>query len=271
MLAVFCLRLALGMLFSLVFLSPKQMHPRFFRTHFLTVLGLSIVALFTGWSTTTEEHLVQHNYDSGMLVRRAALVIAVVGSLLGALVWVYERPPAGWALLVVSGLAQLVALAMADAQEDLRLFVHPRSNPPPFGAVILSDLTSAALLGFAVTAMLVGHSYLISPGLTIRPLMGQIAGLGIALLARIGVAGTALWLWAGEHDITNLNDINVLWLPVRWLVGFVGPLVFGWMAYRTAKIRSTQSATGILYVVVILTFLGELFGLLLTRNAGLPL
>jgi hypothetical protein len=51
----------------------------------------------------------------------------------------------------------------------------------------------------------------------------------------------------------------------------LGPLVFGWLAYRTAKIRSTQSATGILYVVVILAFLGELTSLLLLRDTGLPL
>jgi hypothetical protein len=38
------------------------------------------------------------------------------------------------------------------------------------------------------------------------------------------------------------------------------------MAWQTAKIRSTQSATGILYVVVILTFLGELVGQVLLRN-----
>jgi len=62
-----------------------------------------------------------------------------------------------------------------------------------------------------------------------------------------------------------------LWLPVRWGIGLLGPLVFGWLAYRTAKIRSTQSATGILYVVVILAFLGELTSLLLLRDTGLPL
>ena len=63
------------------------------------------------------------------------------------------------------------------------------------------------------------------------------------------------------------NDL-LLWLPVRWLVGFVGPAVLGWMAWQTARIRSTQSATGILYVVIILCFLGELTSLLL-RDSGM--
>ena len=63
----------------------------------------------------------------------------------------------------------------------------------------------------------------------------------------------------------------MLLLPVRWLVGVGAPLVFGGMAYSAARIRSTQSATGILYVVVVCGFLGELLGLVLTRQTGLPL
>ena len=43
------------------------------------------------------------------------------------------------------------------------------------------------------------------------------------------------------------------------------------MAYAAARIRSTQSATGILYVVVVCGFLGELVSLLLTRQTGWPL
>ena len=50
---------------------------------------------------------------------------------------------------------------------------------------------------------------------------------------------------------------------MRWAVGFAGVLGLTWMAWRTARIRSTQSATGILYVVVIFCFLGELTGQLL--------
>jgi hypothetical protein len=48
------------------------------------------------------------------------------------------------------------------------------------------------------------------------------------------------------------------------------PLVLGWMAWQTTRIRSTQSSTGILYVVVIFCFLGELTSLLL-RDRGVTL
>ena len=75
--------------------------------------------------------------------------------------------------------------------------------------------------------------------------------------------GFGLWQWTTTHRLSNLGNDELLWLPVRWLVGFVLPLILGWMAWHTARIRSTQSATGILYVVVIFCFLGELTGQLL--------
>ena len=55
----------------------------------------------------------------------------------------------------------------------------------------------------------------------------------------------------------------MLWLPVRWGVGFVLPGVLTAMAWQTARLRNTQSATGILYIAVVFCFLGELTGQLL--------
>ena len=63
-------------------------------------------------------------------------------------------------------------------------------------------------------------------------------------------------------DLSAERELLV-WLPARWLLGLLGPTALGWMAWETARIRSTQSATGILYVVVIACFLGELTSLLL--------
>jgi hypothetical protein len=246
MLAVFCLRLTFGLLASLVLLSHRQMHTRFFRTHFLTALGLCIVALVMGW-------------DTPILIPTA---LGLLGTFVGSLLWNFERPPAGWTFWLLT----LAAIGAAF------VVVEPtNSNQSPLWARIINDLTSAMLLGSIVTAMLVGHSYLISPALSIRPLMVQLALVGISLAIRTAVAAAALWLWTADHSLTNLNDETVLFLPVRWLIGLAGPAFFGFLAYRTAQIRSTQSATGILYVVVILGFLGELMSLLLFRNTGLPL
>jgi hypothetical protein len=137
--------------------------------------------------------------------------------------------------------------------------------------LLVDDLTSAVVLGTALTAMLVGHSYLISPGMALTPLMRCLLAGGAALLVRVTFIAWGLWRWTERTPTYTLENEIVLWLPVRWLVGVLAPLGFGWMAYSAARIRSTQSATGILYVVVVCGFLGELLGLVLTRQTGLPL
>ena len=61
-----------------------------------------------------------------------------------------------------------------------------------------------------------------------------------------------------------------LLVGTRWLVGLIVPALFVFMAHDCIKRRSTQSATGILYVAGVLLFIGELVALYLTRETGLP-
>jgi hypothetical protein len=242
MLATFCARVALGVVACLLALSPRQLHPRFFRTNLLTSLGLLVVATLTSWSDTAP-------------LCRMSLASATVLALVGALSWTLDPPPAGRSFLIAITAALVAAfVTMSDSPSGLA-----------------DHLTSAALLGASLTSMLVGHSYLISPGMSVVPLMRCLFVGGFALLARVAVVGWGLWRWTELNPTYNLSNEVVLWLPVRWLVGIVAPLGFGWMAFSAARIRSTQSATGILYVVVVCGFLGELLGLLLTRQTGLPL
>jgi hypothetical protein len=256
MLAFFCLRLALGLVAALLLLPSRQVNPRFYRTHFLVVLGLTAVAV--------------------IFLRHAAewpLWTALVGSLLlaflGSLLWSLDGAPAGRSVIVLAAAAQAASLVLAERTE---MTPATSAGPvlPPL-ALLASSFTSAALLGAATSAMLLGHSYLIAPGMSIQPLLRLLIALGAALLLRMAVAGIALWCWTDDHSLANLKDETVLWLPLRWGLGLVAPLVLGWMAWQTARIRSTQSATGILYVVVIFCFLGELTAQLLLNTTRLTL
>jgi len=244
MLTTFCVRLALGLMASLFLLSPKQLHPRFFRTHCLTAMGLLAVATLAAW-------------PEAPLWQRTALAVAGVLALLAALSWTLDPAPGGWAIVVVTAGTAAFALRPPD---DVRA-------PVLFAA----DVTSAAFLGASLTAMLIGHSYLISPGMALTPLMRLLGALFVTILLRAVVCGAGLGCWIVEVGSMSLNDEVTLWLPVRWLAGIIAPLGFGWMAYASARIRSTQSATGILYVVVVCGFLGELMSLLLNRQTGWPL
>lgn len=232
MLAAFCTRLAFGLAAALPLLSAQVMHPRFYRTHLLTALGLLVVAA------------VAHLGEPGRLV---PLAVAAVAALFASVAWTLDPPPLGRTLLAVV----LIAGGYATYQ----------TAPGSTWDAVAEPFTAAAFLGSAVTAMLVGHSYLISPGLSIDPLKRMLLAVFVTLAMRFALAGVELaqrwafeWSWPTEV---------VLWLPVRWLVGLVLPAVFTGMAYLTARIRSTQSATGILYVVVVCGFIGELIALLL--------
>ena len=266
MLATFCLRLATGLMGALVLFPPSLVNPRFYRTHFLTTLALTAAAAVLLWESAG--------------AWRAAALASMGLAFAGSLAWSLERAPGGRALIgltLISLVATLGLAAWARFQEaEARRAASPWAIPPDEGTRVVwqeaaDDLSSAALLGTATTAMLMGHSYLIAPAMSLTPLLRLLAGLFGALALRAVLAGTAFWSWTAARPSVNLEEETLLWLPLRWLVGLVAPLVLGWMAREAAKIRSTQSATGILYVVVICCFLGELTGQLLYANTGYTL
>jgi protein NrfD len=57
----------------------------------------------------------------------------------------------------------------------------------------------------------------------------------------------------------------------RVLFGLVGPLVLAYLTWETAKIRSTQSATGILYVDFFTVIVGEVLAKYLLLSTSVPL
>src|SRR5262249_9312507 len=253
MLAIFCLRLAFGLVACLLLLSRAQVNPRFFRTHFLTALGLTTFA-----AVLLREEIGQAE-DAWLLW---TLVASCILTFLGSVVWHIEGNPGGFGLIVLAipFLGAALALASAEIRDSL-----------DWGWRIADDISSAALLGAATTAMLLGHSYLIAPTMSITPLVRLLAALFVATGLRALVSITALWSWTGPPSGEPLELETILWLVVRWAVGFLASAALGWMAWETAKIRSTQSATGILYVVVIFCFLGELTAQLLSEQTGFPL
>jgi hypothetical protein len=259
MLPVFCLRLACGLAGSLILLLSLRAHPRFYRVHFWTVVGLTAGSAF--WLR-----------DQSGPALWVALGCAAAFAFLGSVVWFLEGLPGEWACVLLTTAALAAALGLLDARAPEPQGALPAEHvEAAWGWRFADDLTSAAVLGVAMTAMLLGHSYLIAPSMSMTPLRRLLAALFVVLAVRAALAGVGLWHWTRAHSPGNVEDVTIFWLPVRWGVGFVAPFVLAWMARETAKIRSTQSATGILYVVVIFCFLGELTSQLLLRSTGLIL
>jgi hypothetical protein len=244
MIADFLLRLACGLLLALLPLPAGQINPRFYRTHFLTALALTAVATcFAGDVAGAHAAWLW-----------TALVCGLAGAFVGSVVWSLEGAPLGRAVGFLTTLALVAALCLIGSGS---------ADESP-GWVLAGRLSSAVLLGASTTAMLMGHSYLIAPSMSLVPLYRLLVLLLAALLVRVVVAAFGLWFWSAEHSVRTLNDVTML-LPLRWVLGLALPLVLGGMAWQTARIRSTQSATGILYVIVIFCYLGEALSQLLFR------
>jgi hypothetical protein len=246
MLPIFCLRLAFGLVACLLVLTPSVVPPRFFRVQYLTALGLLSVA----WL-----------FLRGLAdpVFFGALGVSMVTCIVGSIVWHVEGHPGSRLVLALAGTLLLTVLVLGG--QALR-------GGKLDACLVVDDVASAAVLGTATSAMLMGHSYLIAPAMSLSPLYRLLWALGLALVGRIVLACLGLYLWTVRPEAGNLETEVVLWLGVRWVIGLAGPLVLGWLAWETARIRSTQSATGILYVVVILGFLGELTSQLLLEKTG---
>jgi hypothetical protein len=253
MLTLFSLRLALGMLGALLLLSPAEVNPRFYRTHFLTTLGLGAVALVLLWGPA-----------AGIL--KGLLIGTLLLAFLGSSAWSIEGAPGGRTLIVLT-------LAILGGT----LFLAQQAIPPRLAPAVAAQaglwlaadsLTSAALLGMALSAMLMGHSYLIAPSMSLRPLRSLLLGLFVSLVLRMALAGAGLWFWTAGRSLANLTVVALLWLPLRWGLGFALPLVLAVLAWKTLRIPNTQSATGILYIAVVFVFLGELTAQLLLNETG---
>jgi hypothetical protein len=84
---------------------------------------------------------------------------------------------------------------------------------------------------------------------------------------------SAIGLAVGWQSLTegSFSGTPLLWLVLRWLAGIVAPLVLALMVWRILRYRNTQAATGVFFVGVIVTFIGELSATLVSRELHLPL
>jgi hypothetical protein len=108
----------------------------------------------------------------------------------------------------------------------------------------------AAVTGGSMSAVALGHWYLVTPKLSERPLTLQIR----MLLAALVVQGLLFIVWAtlgggvGQGPWDAFASTSVLLVVLRGLVTIAFPIVLTYMALRTAVTRSMESATGLLYI-----------------------
>lgn len=220
----------------------------YYRVHSYVLLGLNALATLIALSDPAR---------FALWPTAAAAALSYVS----AIVWLYEKPRAGTITLLMVSAASLVAAWLSQAPTtDTSLAA---------GLMFLDPLTGGLLLGTTMAAMLLGHWYLNTPTMQLEPLRRLVVFMIGAALARAAVCAAGLWLVlaaTGQPD-----KARGLFIALRWLSGLLGVLILAAMTWQTLKIPNTQSATGILYVAVIGTFLGELTSQLLSAESLYPL
>jgi hypothetical protein len=143
-----------------------------------------------------------------------------------------------------------------------------------FGAVplLLQLLVLATATGGVFAAMILGHWYLVTPKLPEGPLI-LIARLLLAVVA-LQVVLFAVWVAtgagpAGGAPFAVLVGQWAFFVWCRLLIGLVFPLVVSWAAVQTARSRSMESATGLLYINVGSIAAGTILAAGLYFGAGL--
>lgn len=175
----------------------------------------------------------------------------------------------------LAGFASLAAGAGALAAAEIPAAAEGATAAG--NTILLSGylLSAALLLGSTLAAMLLGHWYLVDRKMPIEPLRLASGVLLFAVAARIlFVAAPAARFWSAQaaaslEDPTAIN-LSIFWIQ-RALFGLLGPLALALMVRHTVRLRATQSATGLLYIVLIFVIAGEMISHYLLLRTGMLL
>lgn len=265
---LFLLATSLGCLSTLYWIPEEDLGRGYFQMNALVVLGLLALA-----AAVVALHPFHPFGD-----RPAAGVTALGASLAGgflyyAAIWRERWDLCRWPLtLAAAGCA--AALLLAGPHLVLAL------TPLPHRRALLAAglLASALLLGWSLVTMLLGHWYLVAPKLTFRHLTVFCRILLAVAVLRLMAVGASLAVASQVDELVEPHPLRVVaglagqgmffWFRLLW--GLAIPLALASMALNCARQRSNQSATGILYVLVVGAFIGEITGYYLSVTTGVP-
>lgn len=277
----FLFRLAFGMSLAMSTVPSRLVSAGYYRAHLYVVFGLHVLAvtlrvidpsLTPLWIPLTGAILsflgtivwFAQWHRLGMLLLWATAAVSLWGA--------WEAGPAGRPSVAPAATVPEKAASAtvpATTQAATTSAQHEKSTTTyvvPSWLARADAATGGWLLGTTMAAMLLGHWYLNSPGMQISPLRRLCLLIGLAVLLRAIVSGYGTYaLWQAG---VSISQIDWVFLALRWLSGIAGIVVVTWMSWKTLEIPNTQSATGILYVAVILAFIGELMAQLMGSQFG---
>ncbi|HZJ27769.1 MAG TPA: hypothetical protein VFF40_12280 [Acidimicrobiia bacterium] len=135
------------------------------------------------------------------------------------------------------------------------LFAAATSDGGPYALTLFRLLAGAALLGVSSDAMLLGHWYLVQPGLGREPLRELVAWLAlawavdvVAFLVPTGVVS----VFTGAIDDGYDGLLGWVWLASA--VTTIGLAGATWAALKERAYSAVMAATGLLYLAILTAF-----------------
>ena len=261
---LFLAHLGVGIVFTLVFVS-REAGVKFFRFNAgLAAILLAVAFAFRPPSVGDAAGRAARARRSSSPRRPCVLYWATIGRALASI-----RP-------AIVGVG--VRRRARRARRCRRSTASAARASPAQALTVASFLSSAALLGGACTAMILGHWYLVIPSMQVSHLQ-SIVKVHIASMVVAGRRGGRGGV-RGDRDVaarararasatTSCRSSGIFFWQ-RVLFGLAGPALLSYLTWETAKIRSTQSATGILYVDFFTVVVGEVLAKYLLLATRVP-
>lgn len=267
MVATFMYSLAGGILAVAATGRPDQIAWKFLRLIALLAFGLTCGV--TAWQLRGTNLDISRIGAAGLLGMGAGMVAMVV---------VFLTPLATripWPFRAICLTGGLLGLAAACLSAQSGLMEEPGARLVTVW-VAVGQILSGALLGSITVAWLLGHAYLTATRMTILPLrhFSRLLLWAVGIRAAfVPVSLSLAWVVGSGTEPSILIQFGQAWLvlTLRLAVGILGVALFAYMVSDCVRLRSTQSATGILYFGSVFAYIGELASLQLVAECGWPL
>jgi len=258
-------QLGVGMMLTLLFISPRSIGNSFFK--FASLTAAILLGLTLGFNFL---------FPSPVRMSQLPVIFLALSALLTAIynrVVDVDKFSAARALLVGATATGLISVG-ADSLAFTRLMTLGGWEN---WVLLANHLAATALLGSVMLTMVFGHWYLVVPRLSIDPLKRLTKVLMGAIGIRIVTIIASLTILDFQQSIpltALLQELMVqqgIFFWPRLIFGVLVPVILAVMIWSTVKIHHTQAATGLLYLAVVALLFGEFFSKFLLFAVSIPL
>jgi hypothetical protein len=258
-------QLGVGMMLTLLFISPRSIGNSFFKFASLTAAILLGVTLGFNFLFPSP---VRHSQIPVIFLAASALLTAIYNRVVDI-----DKFTAASVFLTGATATGLISVATDSLAFTQLLTLGGWEN----WILLVNHIAATVLLGSVMLTMVFGHWYLVIPRLSIDPLKRLTKVLMGAIAIRVLTILISLAVLQVERSIplaAVLRELMVqegIFFWPRLIFGVLVPIVLAAMIWSTVKIRHTQAATGLLYLAVVALLFGEFFSKFLLFSVNIPL